>query len=137
MITRLLRLFDSALNYSKEDVVKEYDSWDNYDDEVERTLLDLSIYPTGEKIGFYNYSPYNLNDVLKSDDFTDELMDYIDSFSDNINEIIYEFDIDNLKKEDFDDEVYEIKSKKDFDNAFESISGESYNTLVADIINGL
>ena len=137
MITRLLRLFDSALNYSKEDVVKEYDSWDNYDDEVERTLLDLSIYPTGEKIGFYNYSPYNLNDVLKSDDFTDELMDYIDSFSDNINEIIYEFDIDNLKKEDFGDEVYEIKSKKDFDNAFESISGESYNTLVADIINGL
>ena len=109
MITRLLRLFDSALNYSKEDVVKEYDSWDNYDDEVERTLLDLSIYPTGEKIGFYNYSPYNLNDVLKSDDFTDELMDYIDSFSDNINEIIYEFDIDNLKKEDFGDEVYEIK----------------------------
>ena len=137
MITRLLRLFDSALNYSKEDVVKEYDSWDNYDDEVERTLLDLSIYPTGEKIGFYNYSPYNLNDVLKSDDFTDELMDYIDSFSDNINEIIYEFDIDNLKKEDFGDEVYEIKSRKDFDNAFESISGESYNTLVADIINGL
>lgn len=137
MITRLLRLFDSALNYSKEDVVKEYDSWDNYDDEVERTLLDLSIYPTGEKIGFYNYSPYNLNDVLKSDDFTDELMDYIDSFSDNINEIIYEFDIDNLKKEDFGDEVYEIKSKKDFDNAFESISGESYNTLVADIINGV
>lgn len=137
MITRLLRLFDSALNYSKEDVVKEYDSWDNYDDELERTLLDLSIYPTGEKIGFYNYSPYNLNDVLKSDDFTDELMDYIDSFSDNINEIIYEFDIDNLKKEDFGDEVYEIKSKKDFDNAFESISGESYNTLVADIINGL
>ena len=137
MITRLLRLFDSALNYSKEDVVKEYDSWDNYDDEVERTLLDLSIYPTREKIGFYNYSPYNLNDVLKSDDFTDELMDYIDSFSDNINEIIYEFDIDNLKKEDFGDEVYEIKSKKDFDNAFESISGESYNTLVADIINGL
>ena len=64
-------------------------------------------------------------------------MDYIDSFSDNINEIIYEFDIDNLKKEDFGDEVYEIKSKKDFDNAFESISGESYNTLVADIINGL
>ena len=104
---------------------------------MERTLLDLSIYPTGEKIGFYNYSPYNLNDVLKSDDFTDELMDYIDSFSDNINEIIYEFDIDNLKKEDFGDEVYEIKSKKDFDNAFESISGESYNTLVADIINGL
>lgn len=137
MITRLLRLFDSALYYSKDDVVSEYDSWDNYDDEVEKTLLDLSIYQTGEKIGFFNYSPYNLEDVLKADDFNDELMDYIDSFSDNLNEIIYEFDIDNLKKEDFDDDTYEINSKKDFDNAFESILGDSYNILIADFINEL
>lgn len=137
MITKLLRLFDSALYYSKDDVVSEYDSWDNYDDEVEKTLLDLSIYQTGEKIGFFNYSPYNLEDVLKADDFNDELMDYIDSFSDNLNEIIYEFDIDNLKKEDFDDDTYEINSKKDFDNAFESILGDSYNILIADFINEL
>ena len=137
MITKLLRLFDSALNYSKDDVVSEYDSWDNYDDEVEKTLLDLSIYQTGEKIGFFNYSPYNLEDVLKADDFNDELMDYIDSFSDNLNEIIYEFDIDNLKKEDFDDDTYEINSKKDFDNTFESILGDSYNILIADFINEL
>ena len=137
MITKLLRLFDSALYYSKDDVVSEYDSWDNYDDEVEKTLLDLSIYQTGEKIGFFNYSPYNLEDVLKADDFNDELMDYIDSFSDNLNEIIYEFDIDNLKKEDFDDDTYEINSKKDFDNTFESILGDSYNILIADFINEL
>lgn len=137
MITKLLRLFDSALYYSKDDVVSEYDSWDNYDDEVEKTLLDLSIYQTEEKIGFFNYSPYNLEDVLKADDFNDELMDYIDSFSDNLNEIIYEFDIDNLKKEDFDDDTYEINSKKDFDNTFESILGDSYNILIADFINEL
>ena len=137
MITKLLRLFDSALKYSKEDIVNEYDSWDNFDDEVEKTLLDLAVYPNGEKIGFYNYSAYSLDDILKTDDFNDELIDYIDSFSDNLNEIIFQFDIDRLEKENFDNEIYELNSKEDFDKSFEYILGDSYNVFLANIINEL
>ena len=132
MIAKLLKLFDSALKYSKEDVIKEYDSYDDFDDEVEKLLLDKSIYPNGEKIGFYNYSPYSLDDIIKSDDSEDELVDYVDSFSDNIYELI---NIENIKKEDFDSEFYEIKSLNDFNNYLEDILGNSYNTFLADIIS--
>lgn len=135
MIVNLLKLFDSTLKYSKEDILNEYDLWDDFDDEVNEILLKKSIFPSGEQIGFYNYSPYCLNDILKLNDFNDELIDYIDSFSDNINEIIYQFSVEDLKKEDFDGENYEINSKNDFDIYLESILSESYNIFLADIIN--
>lgn len=135
MIVDLLKLFDSALKYSKEDIINEYDLWDDFNDDVNEILLNKSIFPTGEQIGFYNYSPYCLNDILKLNDFSNELMDYIDSFSDNINEIIYQFDVENLKKEDFEGKKYEINSKNDFDVYFESILSDSYNIFLANIIN--
>ena len=135
MIAKLLRLFDCALKFSKEDVMVEYDSYDDFDEEVEKLLLNKSIYPNGEKIGFYNYSPYSLDDIINSNDFKDELVDYIDSFSDNIFDLIIQFDIDGIKKEDFDSDDYEIKSLNDFNNYLEDILGNSYNKFLADIIS--
>lgn len=135
MIAKLLRLFDCALKFSKEDVMVEYDSYDDFDEEVEKLLLDKSIYPNGDKIGFYNYSPYSLDDIINSNDFKDELVDYIDSFSDNIFDLIIQFDIDGIKKEDFDSDDYEIKSLNDFNNYLEDILGNSYNKFLADIIS--
>ena len=135
MIAKLLKLFDSALKYSKEDVITEYNSYDDFDEEVEKFLLNKSIYPNGEKIGFYNYSPYSLDDIIKSNDFYDDFIDYIDSYSDNIYELINQYEIDDIKKEDFDGEDYEIKSLNDFNNYFEDILGNSYNLFLADIIS--
>ena len=135
MIVKLLQLFDDALKYSKNEIIKEYDSYDDFDDEVNDLLLNKSIFPTGEKVGFYNYSAFSLEDIVKSNSFKEELIDYIDSFSDNINDVIYQFDIENIKKEDFMDLNYGINSKKDFDNYLESIISKSYNVFLGDLLS--
>ena len=52
-----LQLLDEATLYSKKEVLKEYEN--NKDKEnLEELLLNKSIYPNGEKLGFYNISKY-------------------------------------------------------------------------------
>lgn len=134
MIAKLLKLFDCALTHSKKEIVKIYDSYDDFDDELDEMLLNNSIYPNGEKIGFYNFSQYDLDDILELDNFNEELMDYIDSFSDNVNEALYLFNIDEIKKEDFNDLNYEVYSSNDFINIFDSIIGNSYDNFLGELI---
>ena len=63
-----LQLLDEATLYSKKEVLKEYEN--NKDKEnLEELLLNKSIYPNGEKLGFYNISKYTLNDILNKEEF--------------------------------------------------------------------
>ena len=54
-----LKLIDSALKFSKNDIINEYKhSKDN--DDIADKLFNKAKYPDGELLGFYNYSNYDL-----------------------------------------------------------------------------
>ena len=92
---RLIKILDDLQEYSKSDVINEYELCD---DEDEQVILSKSIYPTGEPLGYYNYSKNNLSTLAKLSDteIKDEFLDYIDSYSENIYEILEEYDIDDI-----------------------------------------
>ena len=58
-----LQLLDKATLFSKKEVLKEYEKHKN-DKNFEKLLLEKSIYPNGDKLGFYNTSKYTLKDIL-------------------------------------------------------------------------
>ena len=91
---RLVKLLDSLQDYSKSEVVAEYESSNDEDEEL---LLSKSVYPKGQSLGFYNYSRHDLKSLseLSAEDIKDEFLDYVDSFSDNVYDIL-----DILKIED-------------------------------------
>ena len=92
---RLIKILDDLQEYSKSDVINEYELCD---DEDEQVILSKSIYPTGEPLGFYNYSKNNLSSLAKLSDneIRDEFLDYTDSYSENIYEILEEYDIEEI-----------------------------------------
>lgn len=83
-----LKLLDSALKYSKEDILKNFH--ENND------LISVARYPTGETLGFYNTSEYDLEKIssysTSEKECNDRLIDYIDGFSDNVKVVFEELD---------------------------------------------
>ena len=62
-----LQLLDKATLFSKKEVLKEYEKNKNKKD-IDMLLLEKSIYPNGEELGFYNTSKYTLKDILYQKD---------------------------------------------------------------------
>lgn len=67
----VLQLIDEATLYSKDEVIKEYKT-NKHAENIEELLLNKSIYPDGEKLGFYNKSKYSLNYFLDKKEIQQE-----------------------------------------------------------------
>ena len=79
-----IKLLDTALEYSKEDVLREYEKNRNSND-LDEILMNTAVYPTGETLGFYNTSIYDLEKLSESGvDISAKLNEYIDGFSKNV-----------------------------------------------------
>ena len=110
-VFKLLKLLDNLQEYSKPAVIEEYGSLNEEDKEL---LLSKSIYPTGQTLGFYNYSNHNLASLsrLSSENIRDEFLDYIDSYSDNVYDILdilkIEDEISNLSNEDLLEKIISL-----------------------------
>ena len=91
----VLKRFDAVLEYSKEKVIEEYESFKKKGiTDVDFVLKEVAKDENGNTLGFYNYSKYNFKKLLEDPDHIEEnLTNYIDSFSDNVKEIFEYFDI--------------------------------------------
>lgn len=91
----VLKRFDSSLEYSKKDVINEYNKFkDQFDDlgHLEGVAKDKD----GKNLGFFNYSDYDFKSLLADPEHIEEnLMHYIDCFSPNVQDIFDNFYIKN------------------------------------------
>lgn len=78
-----MKLLDGALRYSKEKVLEEFEN-----SASSESLMNCATYPTGETLGFYNTSKYDLEKLSESrEDISTKINDYLKGFSDNVKEV--------------------------------------------------
>ena len=63
----VLQLLDKATLFSRRDVLEEYEKHKN-DKNFAKRVLEKSIYPDGEELGFVNISRYTLDDLIYKKD---------------------------------------------------------------------
>lgn len=91
----VLKRFDSVLEYSKKDVVDIYESNKDKTEFLEPILLSKAVDEHGQKLGFYNYSRFDFETLLQDPDNIEEnIKYYINSFSNNVADILENFDIE-------------------------------------------
>ncbi|MBF4468249.1 MAG: N-6 DNA methylase [Methanobrevibacter arboriphilus] len=91
----IMKKLESLLKFSKRDIIEKYTEYKYMDDL--NVLNHFAIDEKGEPLGFYNFSSYELNTLIKSpNDLEKNLCDYIDSFSSNIKEILDILDIKEI-----------------------------------------
>ena len=89
----VLKRLDSLLQYSKQDVLDTYNENKDKIGDIQSLLLNVAVDKEGNKLGFYNFSKYDLNSLLKNESEIEEnMLDYLECFSDNIKDIFYNFD---------------------------------------------
>ncbi|MEG3225457.1 MAG: restriction endonuclease subunit M, partial [Methanobacteriales archaeon Met13] len=92
----VLKRFDSVLEYSKEDVLANYDEFKDKIGNLDPVLGDKAVDKAGKNLGFYNYSQYDFKSLLQDPEHIEEnLMHYLDCFSPNIQDIFDNFYIKN------------------------------------------
>lgn len=90
----VLKRFDSVLEYSKQDVLDSYNEYKDRIDNIDPILLKVAVDEDGNKLGFYNFSKYDFKSLLEDPDNIEEnMIYYLDCFSDNIKDIFENFDI--------------------------------------------
>ena len=91
----VLKRFDSVLEYSKNNVVDTYEINKNKVEYIHPILNAQSVDEDGRELGFYNYSRFDFQTLLKDPDNIEEnIKFYINSFSDNVKDILENFDIE-------------------------------------------
>ncbi len=91
----VLKRFDSVLEYSKKDVVETYESASSKAEFLAPILMSKAVDENGQELGFYNYSKFDFKTLLQDPDNIEEnLKFYIESFSDNVKDILENFDIE-------------------------------------------
>ena len=88
-----LKLIDSALKYSKNNLIREFTEFKN-DVNINHRLFKEAKYHDGEELGFYNYSVYDLEKLSNNkSDIYENFNEYINSFDENVKEVFenYEF----------------------------------------------
>ena len=91
-----IKLLDGALKHSKEDVLREFEMNRN-SESLEETLLETAVYPSGETLGFYNTSKYDLDKLCENGvEITCKLNDYIDGFSGNVKAVFEKMEFENV-----------------------------------------
>jgi len=92
----VLKRFDSVLEYSKKDVLDNYNNYKDTIGNLEPILSRSAVDKDGNELGFYNYSKYDFKSLIQDPDHIEEnLMHYLDSFSPNIQDIFENFYIKN------------------------------------------
>lgn len=92
----VLKRFDSVLEYSKQNVLDNYNKYKDQIHNIEPILLKEAVDEDGNKLGFYNFSKYDFKSLLQDPDNIEEnMIYYLDCFSDNIKDIFDNFDIKN------------------------------------------
>ncbi|MEE0943352.1 MAG: hypothetical protein UIB63_09620 [Methanobrevibacter sp.] len=106
-VFKLLKILDNLQEYSKDSVIREYDLCD---DEVSQIILNKSVYPNGDQLGFYNYSQYNLEKLanVETINIKEEFIDYIDSFSENIYDYLDSLNIEDKLNHFSDEELINL-----------------------------
>lgn len=90
----VLKRFDSVLEYSKQNVLDNYNKYKDRIDNIEPILLKEAVDENGNKLGFYNFSKYDFKSLLQDPENIEEnMIYYLDCFSDNIKDIFENFDI--------------------------------------------
>lgn len=91
----VLKRFDSVLEYSKQNVVDTYENNKNKIEYIHPILNAQAVDENGRELGFYNYSKFDFQTLLKDPDNIEEnIKYYINSFSDNVKDILENFDIE-------------------------------------------
>lgn len=96
-----LKIIDSSLKYSKEDVMKTYEKNKN-STELKSLLYKKAIYPNGKELGFYNISNFDLEKLCENNENIHEnFQNYLNGFSSNIKEVFDNFELDEIISEYF------------------------------------
>ena len=91
----VLKRFDSVLEYSKKDVVDTYEANKNKTEFLKPILMSKAVDENGRELGFYNYSKFDFETLLQDPDNIEEnIKFYINSFSENVTDILENFDIE-------------------------------------------
>ena len=91
----VLKRFDSVLEHSKNDVVKTFESNKEKTDFLTPILMNKSVDENGRQLGFYNYSKFDFKTLLQDPDNIEEnIKFYINSFSNNVKDILENFDVE-------------------------------------------
>ncbi len=126
-----LKIIDDALSFSKEEIISTFNVSKELND-LEEKLLDAAVYPNGEKLGFYNYSPYDINQLgsfyeNKDENFNkylfyDKVINYLSSFDSNVSEILDDYKIYEhisfLHKEGLLDVIFNLLKEYELDESF-------------------
>ena len=91
----VLKRFDSVLEYSKKDVVDTYEANKDRTEFLKPILMSKAIDENGRELGFYNYSRFDFETLLQDPENIEEnIKFYINSFSENVTDILENFDIE-------------------------------------------
>lgn len=90
----VLKRFDAVLAYSKEDVLAAYNKYKDQFDNLDLLLKNAARDKNGRPLGFYNTSRYDFKTLLDDAEHIEQnLLHYIDSFSQNVQDIFDNFEI--------------------------------------------
>ena len=126
-----LKIIDDALDHSKENIISTFNDYKN-DDDLDEKLLNAAVYKDGEKLGFYNYSQYDINKLGSFHDETDKefnkyafyekVLDYLSSFDLKVTEILENYKIYEhvtfLHKEGLLDVLFYLLKNYELDESF-------------------
>ena len=97
-----LKIIDDALKFSKDEIISTFND-SKCDENLEEKLLNVAIYKNGEKLGFYNYSIYDIDKLgsfYEENDkefnkylFYDKVINYLSGFDLNVSEILDNYNI--------------------------------------------
>lgn len=91
----VLKRFDSVLEYSKKDIVDAYETNKDKTEFIQPILMAKAVDENGRELGFYNYSKFDFKTLLQDPDNIEEnIKFYINSFSNNVKDILENFDIE-------------------------------------------
>lgn len=89
-----LKLVEIVLEYSKGDIIEYYNEFRDDYGSLHFQLLEKAVDKEGKKLGFYNYSQYDLKKLIEDHHRIEQnLNDYLNCFSVNIQDIFEYFNI--------------------------------------------
>lgn len=135
----VLKRFDSVLEYSKTNVVEKYNDYKDKIENIDSILRPIAKDENGNELGFYNFSKYDFNSLLKDPENIEENMNYyLDCFSDNIKDIFENFDIKNeiskLSKANLLYLVVKKFNETNVDLSPKSVSNHEMGTIFEELI---
>lgn len=135
-----IKLLDGALKHSKEDVLREFEMNRNSEN-LKETLLETAVYPSGETLGFYNTTKYDLDKLCENGiEITCKLNDYIDGFSDNVKAVFDKLEFEKVvefldKTKMTYDVLLKFNEKKIDENAYSSY--DDFMKIFSDFIRNM